>query len=277
MKGSKWFLFQFLVVCIAGGLIVTYVRSCEKRKTYGYFKETRKESVKDTDQKEQAVSSLEVLAEQNQEEEAAEKKVFLTFDDGPSEVTETVLKLLDDQEIKATFFLIGEQITEETEETVRHMAEEGHEIGIHTFTHESDEIYASAQSYVEDVVKTSKRIEEVTGKKPVYYRFPWGSVNNYISGYRKEVIETLKGMGYEYVDWNVSGEDSVGNPSVQSIYSNVRKDYDKYNEPVVLLHDSSSNQLTAETLPDIINLFQSAGYQFGAMGERSCPYQWCRD
>jgi peptidoglycan/xylan/chitin deacetylase (PgdA/CDA1 family) len=258
-----------------GVLFVSYEKSCEKKRTYGYYKEQKGEEEEVTEAaSEGCITNLEVLAEQTQETEEVEKRAFLTFDDGPSEVTETILKILDEQGIKATFFLIGEQITEDKEELVKRMSEEGHEIGVHTYTHEKNQIYASAQAYVEDVEKTAERIEEVTGKKPVYYRFPWGSVNKFICSYRTEVIEELANRGYQYVDWNVSGEDSVGSPSIQTIYGNIKKDYDKYREPVVLMHDSGTNQLTAETLPDVIKLFQEAGYGFGKMGERSCAYQW---
>lgn len=295
MKAGKRILFLVLGVSIAGGVAVLEKNFAEK-KTYGYYKEhLQAMDAKNTAENTQGESSLlqycwqqehdgmmeKVLAEQSEETaaemETKEKKVFLTFDDGPSEVTERILSLLDEQGIKATFFLIGEQITEETEAVVKKMAEEGHEIGIHTYTHEKDQIYSSAQSYVEDVEKTAKRIEEVTGKKPVYYRFPWGSVNPYICSFRKEVIAELASLGYQYIDWNVSGEDSVGAPTVQSIYNNVKKDYDRFCEPVVLMHDSPSNERTAETLPDIIRLFQEAGYQFGGIAERSCPYQWCKN
>lgn len=289
MKTGKRFLFFVLVLSITGGIAVLE-RNVMKKKTYGYYKE----SLYETEEKEAAPLEensgsnqcwkpegdgiLEkVLAEQTVETKAEEKKVFLTFDDGPSQITERVLSLLDGQDIKATFFLIGEQITEEMEPLVKRMSEEGHEIGIHTYTHEKDQIYSSAQAYIEDVMKTSDRIEEVTGKKPVYYRFPWGSVNPYICSFRKEVIEGLAAMGYQYIDWNVSGEDSVGNPTVQSIYNNVKKDYDRFCEPVVLMHDSPSNERTVETLPDIIKLFQEAGYGFGRIRERSCPYQWCKN
>lgn len=300
MKIGKWFLLFAGSLCFLGGVIVLE-RNFMEKKTYGYYKETAYGGI----QKEHTmaaagsgkdgkvlaegmehigqqcwlagqITNMEVLAEQVQETGQGEKRVFLTFDDGPSDVTESILKLLDEKEIKATFFLIGEQITDEKEQLVQRMSEEGHEIGIHTYTHERDQIYASAQAYIDDVVKTADRIEQVTGKKPVYYRFPWGSVNCYICSFREEIIEELASMGYQYIDWNVSGEDSVGTPSIQSIYANVKKDYNKFKEPVVLMHDSSANGLTAETLPDIITLFQDAGYQFGAIGERSCPYQWCK-
>lgn len=280
MKAGKGVLFFLGGLCLLGGIFVIEKKFMEK-KTYGYYKEmTEQEKSGDTDEileEPQTIVNMEVLAEQVIEENVEDKKVFLTFDDGPSEVTKDILRHLGEEGIKATFFLIGAQITEDNEALVQRMWEEGHEIGIHTYTHEKNEIYMSAQTYIDDVIKTADRIEEVTGRRPVYYRFPWGSVNCYICSFREEIIETLAEKGYEYIDWNVSGEDSVGTPSIQTIYDNIKKDYDKFNEPVVLMHDSSANALTAETLPDIIRLFQSAGYQFGAIGERSRPYQWGRN
>jgi len=241
------------------GAIHLYDKQYQQKQTYGYYKHTLSQSTSPAVVSNSAIS---------------EKKVFLTFDDGPSEMTEKVLDCLDENSIKATFFLIGEQITEDTEELVRRMYKEGHEVGVHTYTHEKNEIYASAQAYIDDVIKTADRIREVTGKQPVYYRFPWGSANCYISSYRKEVINALAELGFQYIDWNVSGEDSVGTPSSGEILSNIKKDYNKYQEPVVLMHDSSSNKATAQTLSDIVSLFSEAGYSFGAIGERSRPYQW---
>lgn len=279
MKSGKRFLFFVLAVSLVGSAVMLEKKQMET-KTYGYYKKTSSQAeMRNSNQSyEQKENMMEkVLAEQVSETDTEEKKAFLTFDDGPSDMTERIVHLLDEQDIKATFFLIGEQITEDMEPLVKKMAEEGHEIGIHTYTHEKDQIYASAQAYIEDVVKTSERIEEVTGKKPTYYRFPWGSVNSYICSFRQEVITELASLGYQYIDWNVSGEDSVGNPTVQSIYSNIKKDYDRFCEPVVLMHDAHFNERTLETLPDIIKLFQEAGYAFGNITERSCPYQWCKN
>lgn len=251
-----------LVLILAG--VGIYKERCRIQHTYGYYKQTMGLGISENT----VVSSAAVAPDDTP------KKAFLTFDDGPSELTEQVLDILDEQDIHATFFLIGEQITKEREAVVRRMYEEGHEVGIHTYTHEPDEIYASAQAYVEDVLKTAKRIEEVTGKRPQYYRFPWGSANCYISSYRQDVIEELAGYGFQYVDWNVSGEDSVGNPSAWNIYARIKKDYNRYNEPVVLMHDSQSNKMTVQALPDIEALFSEGGYEFGTIKERSKPYQW---
>lgn len=204
----------------------------------------------------------------------AEKVAFLTFDDGPSEVTKMILDILKEEDITATFFVIGEQITEEREEILMRMAQEGHLIGVHTFTHQSKQIYASADSYILDAQKTAERIEEVTGVHPKYFRFPWGSVNCYITGFCDDIKKRMDEMGYTYFDWNVSAEDSIGEPTKESILKNVRKDYTKYNEPVILMHDSSINKLSAEVLSQIIHELKEAGYEFSTVDNRSKPYQY---
>lgn len=209
------------------------------------------------------------------EEPVMEKKIaFLTFDDGPSKVTEKVLEALRKENAKATFFLIGEQITEETAPLLRKMTEEGHELGIHTYSHKSEEIYRSADAYVEDALKTAEKIKETTGTTPRYFRFPWGSKNAYVRKIKDEVVERMEKAGYIYFDWNVSGEDSVGKPDQTTIFRNVKKDALKYNEPVVLLHDSPINENTAKTLPEILKLLKEAGYEFETVDKRSKPYQY---
>lgn len=217
----------------------------------------------------------ETMKEEGKEAETLEKKIaFLTFDDGPSKVTEEVLKALKEANAKATFFLIGEQITEETAPLLRQMVEEGHELGIHTYSHRSDEIYQSADAYVADALKAAERIEEAAGTKPRYFRFPWGSKNKYAKGIKEEIVKRMEEKGYIYFDWNVSGEDSVGRPDMSMIYKNVKKDVLKYNEPVVLLHDSGINKNTAKTLPDILKMLKEAGYEFETVDKRSKPYQY---
>lgn len=203
-----------------------------------------------------------------------EKVAFLTFDDGPSMMTETVLDTLKEEDITATFFMIGSQITEENEPILKRMVEEGHLIGIHTYTHKYKEIYASADAYIKDAEMTAERIYEVTGSEPIYYRFPWGSTNGYISPFCDEIISEMQKNGYIYYDWNVSADDSLGKPSKQKILNNIRKDYKKYNEPVILLHDSSININTAEVLHEIIDELKEEGYDFATIDKRSVPCQF---
>jgi peptidoglycan/xylan/chitin deacetylase (PgdA/CDA1 family) len=203
-----------------------------------------------------------------------ERIAYLTFDDGPSEVTREILKVLREENAKATFFLIGEQITEEKKELLSEMVKEGHELGIHTYSHKPDEIYQSADAFIEDVLKTAEKIEEAVGVKPRYVRFPWGSNNRYVKGMKAELVERLEQAGYTYFDWNVSGEDSIGTPDTATIYENVKKDALKYNQPVILLHDSATNQNTAKVLPEILKLYREAGYSFETVDKRERAYQY---
>lgn len=220
--------------------------------------------------------SVEVSGQTALNEEMAEKVAYLTFDDGPSLLTEEILEILDEEEIKATFFLIGSQITEDKEELLKKMVEDGHLLGVHTYSHKSEEIYKSAGAYIEDAQKTAERIYEVTGQKPTIYRFPWGSVNCYVSGICDAVIEEMSKGGYEYFDWNVSAEDSIGNPTKVSILKNIKKDFGKYNEPIILMHDSAINETTVEALPSVIEMLREEGYSFGTLDQRSKPYHYQR-
>lgn len=202
------------------------------------------------------------------------KVAYLTFDDGPSNVTEQVLDILKEEDVKATFFLIGEQINEETAPIVKRMSDEGHMIGLHTYCHDANKIYSSTAAYIEDIEAVEKKVMEVTGEKPEYYRFPWGSVNCYVSPICQEIKEEMTSRGYTHFDWNVSAEDSVCNPSQSRILSNVRRDYMKYSEPVILMHDSSLNENTAQVLPQIIQELKEGGYGFDTVDKRTRPYQY---
>ncbi|MFA9462904.1 MAG: polysaccharide deacetylase family protein [Velocimicrobium sp.] len=202
------------------------------------------------------------------------KVAYLTFDDGPSMMTEVVLDTLKAERVTATFFIIGKQVTEDKVPVLKRMVEEGNLIGIHTYTHNYKEIYASADAYVDDAKRTAERIYEVTQIAPIYYRFPWGSANCYVSPICDDIINQMDKMGYVYYDWNVSADDSIGNPAKQKILANIRKDYRRYNEPVILLHDSSINENTVEILPEIIHELKEAGYEFSTVDKRSKPCQY---
>lgn len=200
---------------------------------------------------------------------SAEKQrvVYLTFDDGPSSLTGKYLDILKKHNIHATFFLIGQQV-EEMPELVERELKEGHEAGVHTYTHESCEIYGSCQAYYEDVNKVRDVLEKRFDYTPRLWRFPWGSANCYIHSYKEEIIQKLYEQNMEYADWNVSAEDSVGTPSVDSILRNVKKDAFRVQEPVVLMHDSGSNQATLDSLEAVITLFEEQGYRFETLSQR---------
>lgn len=250
-------------------------RNVYQQQTYGYYKECMMQE----EAREEQNTSLTNLQKKVVKENQIEKKVaYLTFDDGPSDVTETVLKVLDQNQIKATFFLIGESITSEKEDLVKKMVKEGHVVGIHTYSHRQKEMYASKEGYLNDFKKAANRIYEITGEQPKIFRFPWGSANNYLTKIGgNTLIEELENDGYTYFDWNVSAEDSVGKPTAQSIIRNIKKDYKKYKEPVLLMHDANSNRLTAKMLPRIIEMLKESGYSFDTLDHMKEPVQYPRD
>lgn len=206
------------------------------------------------------------------EELPGEKKVaYLTFDDGPSSLTEEYLDILKKEKVPATFFLIGQQIEGEMVDVVKRQAAEGHELGLHSYTHQADKIYQTGETYKKDLEETRKRLSACVPCKVKNYRFPWGSANAYIRWYRKDLTEELEKEGLTYQDWNVSGEDAVGCPSAYSILSHVRKDYEKYSDPVILLHDSATCRATLEALPEIIRELKKNGYRFDVLSNRQEP------
>ena len=251
-----------------------------KTRTYSYYQEQRENKYKGG--LKETMEANPVLQDAMDENETyklnmEQKVAYLTFDDGPSMVTKEVLKTLRENNIHATFFLIGNQIDENTEEIVKQLVEDGHTIGIHTYSHKGAEIYKSKDAFITDFEQTARRIKEVTGIEPKIFRFPWGSVNKYLGNIAEEVIEELEEKGYTYFDWNVSAEDSVGKPTAESILRNVKKDYKKYKQPVILMHDSSVNKLSAQMLPQIIDIIRDAGYQFDTLDKMDKPYQYPRD
>lgn len=197
-----------------------------------------------------------------------QKIAYLTFDDGPSELTEKYLDILGKHQVKATFFLIGQQIEGDMKAVVKREIKEGHELGIHTYTHVSNEIYQSADSYYKDVCRVRDLLQKEFQYKPSTWRFPWGSANCYICDYKKDIVSRLRGEQLEYVDWNVSAEDSVGNPTSSSILENIRKDCFQVESPVILMHDSGCNQVTLDTLEAVITMLEEKGYQFATISER---------
>lgn len=196
------------------------------------------------------------------------KVAFLTFDDGPSNYTEVVLDELKEQGVKATFFVVGEYMSDTRIEYLKRIIEEGHTIGLHTYSHDYKKIYASVEAFLDDYDKLNTLLYEELGFKPNIYRFPGGS-NNYLNtDVRDDIIKEMNRRGYTYYDWNISAEDSVGSPTKASIIKNITKDINQYQYPVVLMHDSESNALTAEMLPEIIGEFRERGFQFDTVEKR---------
>ncbi len=205
----------------------------------------------------------------------AEKKVYLTFDDGPSRQTEKVLDILKQYQIKASFFVVSGNLTESGTVALKRAAAEGHIIGMHSDTHEYKKIYASVEALLKDYEKVYDMIRETTGITPKFYRFPGGSYNSIGRECIKKAIPEMERRGFVYFDWNVTAEDAVGTPTASSIKKNIFKNLEQTEAPVILMHDGTCNSLTVEVLPEIIAELQRRGYVFDTIDHREqCYFNW---
>lgn len=208
-------------------------------------------SEEDLDDSVYVVDSSENLAEKDDI-----PMVYLTFDDGPSENTEKILDILDDYNIKATFFVCGKDI-EEYGDTYRRIVDEGHTIGMHAYNHDYGPLYQSVDSFSADYDKIHSLILDTTGVDTHFYRFPGGSSNGLHSTPMSELIGVLNEKGAVYYDWNVQAGDATSLAFTEDeLIDNVMSGVVQYKTSVVLLHEKD---VTVESLPRLIESLQEAG------------------
>lgn len=198
-----------------------------------------------------------------------EKIVYLTFDDGPSYNTEEILKILDQYQIKATFFVTGNG--GEYSDCILKAHNQGHTIGLHTYSHDYS-IYQSQKTFFEDLNKIGDLVENLIGYRPHYIRFPGGSSNtvskNYKTGIMSELSQEVINRGYQYYDWNVTSGDAGGNNvDVDYIVEHATKLHD--GNLVVLFHDARGKDTTVEALPRVIEYYRNLGFRFAAINDES--------
>ncbi|MBR1931785.1 MAG: N-acetylmuramoyl-L-alanine amidase [Lachnospiraceae bacterium] len=169
------------------------------------------------------------------------KTMYLTFDDGPSaETTCTILDILKERNIKATFFLVGENVRRHPEVAAR-IVEEGHTIGIHCDKHDYEQLYKSVDSYIEDFEKAYETVYDVTGVRVQLFRFPGGSINSYNKKVYQEIIDEMTARGYIYYDWNASLEDAVTKATPDELIANGVESTLGRRRVVMLAHDIVPN------------------------------------
>ena len=209
-----------------------------------------------------------------QEEPVPEKWVCLTFDDGPSKTTPDVLNALNAAGVHATFFVVATGHNEKYLPLLTEAVSAGHQIALHSASHEYSDIYRSSEAYWADIALLKERIAPYVDAESIrYLRFPGGSTNTVSRRYGgRELMKQLKSeveqKGWQWVDWNVCAEDAVGgHPSADTIYRNVVRETGQQTNCIVLMHDSATTRTTAEALPDIIRWYTDSGYAFLTVAE----------
>lgn len=202
---------------------------------------------------------------------SSEKKIaYLTFDDGPSaNVTPLILDVLKQENIKATFFVLGTN-AKWNPNILKRIRNEGHYIANHGYSHRYDQIYKDYDSLINDYNLCEQSIRESLEEpnfKTRIFRFPGGSTGGKYANFKREAKATMQEQGITYLDWNALTCDAEGVPTKESIIQNLQNTTQGKNNVVILMHDSSTKILTYETLIDVINYLKSQGYEFGDMYE----------
>lgn len=182
-------------------------------------------------------------------------KIYLTFDDGPSIYTDEILDILAEYDVKATFFVVGKE-DESSQNAIKRIVEEGHTLGMHSYSHKYSELYASLDNFEEDFQKQRNYLEELTGQSCKFYRFPGGSSNTVSKVDMHLFMDYLDSQDMVFYDWNVSSGDG-GKPllSVETLVKNSTADVEQWHTAVILMHDSAEKRTTVDALPKIIEKF----------------------
>lgn len=205
-----------------------------------------------------------------------EKVAYLTFDDGPSKNTSIILDFLKANNIKATFFVLGNG----DDALYKRIVDEGHTLAPHSNTHDYATIYQNKDAFMEDLNSLSAHLEKVTGVKPTITRLPGGSVNSISKKYggdniMEEVRQAVTDAGYTYFDWNVDSKDAAtSNQSEEVIIQSVLDGTKNLNEAVILMHDAAPKGTTVDALPEIVEGLKAQGFVFRPITKETTPVQY---
>jgi peptidoglycan/xylan/chitin deacetylase (PgdA/CDA1 family) len=193
------------------------------------------------------------------------KRVFITFDDGPSgNNTPQILDILAKNDVKASFFVLGSRV-EQNPSVVKRAFEEGHFIANHGYSHMYNNIYATFENLLNEYSVTENTIRNAINEpnyKSVIFRFPGGSSGSSYSKQKKVYKNELATKEIMYIDWNSLSQDAIGKLTTEEMMQNIINTSNGKNSVVLLLHDAADKGLTVQMLQQIIDYFKNAGYVF---------------
>ncbi|MBD5129975.1 MAG: polysaccharide deacetylase [Ruminococcaceae bacterium] len=201
-----------------------------------------------------------------------ENTVYLTFDDGPSGSTYSILSYLRKAGVKATFFVVPDR-SEECAATLRAIAADGHAIGVHSASHVYTDIYESVEAFLGDFYEAWDIIRDATGISTEIFRFPGGSNNDYNVDTREAIIAEMTWRGFRFYDWNVDSYDVDGATWTQ-MYNSIPSDVRDHSRSIVLMHDATVRQNTVLVLEDVIKVLLDEGYKFDKINSDTQPVQF---
>ncbi|MED5019716.1 polysaccharide deacetylase family protein [Paenibacillus chibensis] len=199
--------------------------------------------------------------------------IYITFDDGPSPYTMQLLDVLDQNNVKATFFMLGNQIASHPSSAAR-IVKGGHGVGLHGMTHQKNKFYASPYSALNEMNMDNNKLHEAAQVYTKLIRVPYGSKPYFTKAYRDQTAA----YGYHLWDWNIDSNDWRYQSNPQKIYDNVMRDVKNMKKkgvtPVVLFHDQEA---TVKILPKLIKAIQAEGYTFKPITSDMTPLNFWND
>ena len=186
------------------------------------------------------------------------------------------MDILAQYDVKATFFVVGKE-DEESKALYQRIVDEGHTLGMHSYSNKYSQIYQSDEAFEEDFERLRDELHQVTGVNSIYYRFPGGSSNQISNVPMSDFIHYLNEQGVIYYDWNVSAGDAASNAySSEEIVANVMDDVVKYKTSVVLLHDASDKSTTVDALAPLIEALNEMGAEILPIDEDTSVIQYVK-
>ena len=196
---------------------------------------------------------------------------YPTFDDGPSGNTDIILQTLQEENVKATFFVVGTDNADNLAR-MRRIVQEGHTIGMHSYSHSYKKIYASVEAFLKDMYQVFNLIKDTTGVTPTCFRFPGGSINSFNKAVYKDIKAEMIRRGFVPYDWNVSsGDASTTKYTPEQLTGYVLNGIGSKSRIIVLMHDSSSKENTAQAVRQIIIGIREKGFIFAPLDYQTKP------
>ncbi|WMJ88034.1 polysaccharide deacetylase family protein [Anaerocolumna sp. MB42-C2] len=201
------------------------------------------------------------------------KTVYITFDDGPSKYTDDILKILTDYNVKATFFVIG-KADEHSKKMYKEILKEGHSLGMHSYSHDYNKIYKSAEDFDKDFTKIRDLLYDTTGYFSSIYRFPGGSSSSVMKEDVSVFIKYLNQKSVVYFDWNVVSGDATGmDYTPKQLYNNVINGIKLHNRSIVLMHDTDMKENSVKSLKMILKTLTEQRVKILPLNENVTPIQ----
>ena len=199
------------------------------------------------------------------------KKVYLTFDDGPGTQTAEILDILKKEKVKATFFVTGKEDSY-SKKMYKRIVDEGHTLGMHSYSHIYDNIYKSEKAFSEDFNKLYNLLYDATGKYPEWYRFPGGSSTETMKASLGSLVHVLENKNVSYIDWNVISPEAM-NPKVskKKMIDGIMSDVSGYDTAVVMLYDAANRPMTVKSLSSLIRKMKQKNYELLPIDQDTAP------